>query len=866
MRMFLTRLRARLRYRRFDDDLREELRVHEALKREALEGSGMTKEDAAFAARRALGNVTRMREEARAVWIAAVFDSLRQDARYAVRTMWRQPILVLTSIAVLVLGIGVNASLFTVFKGVALEPWPARDPDRIVRIRMAGGGRFVGPSFDDYRLIRAQASSFAGVAAHVSGGGIRLSPPNGAESTPHIQYVSANFLDVLQARVHLGSAFVAEDDLPGAGRAPVIISYHLWTTQFLGDPNIVGQRLMLHGKPFTIVGVLEPRIDGLGREVGWWLPLSALSSIGPVMAAGLDAAASGHCCIDMIGRLRDGVDVARARTEVQVLHEQLAATARRTSGRVEMFGTAFISAPGNNDIRLFGFVAAAAGLVLILACANVGNLQLARGLSRSREIATRAALGASRMRIVWQLMVEGLVLATAAGGVSIGIASVLPAVIMRTMGDEIPPALAHRFTPDVEVALFTAGVCAVACLAFALAPAIHVTRRARPLGTLDRSSTRRTRFALRSSFLAVQIAACTVLLAGAGLLTRAIAHAWVFDPGFTTDLTLVTAYLPHERPPAEHDAFGRQLLTTLETELPGRVAVTDVTPLAESWHGSDTVLPGEDLSQRRSIIRRRVSRDYFTVLGIPLRSGRTFQSNTAAEVVVNEAFVRVYFGGEDPLGRTLRDLNRQGAVARSYVIVGVARDAYLNGLTRIEPLIFMPRTSGVFVTNGGPVVAERIRATASTLSTAATLRTWPLRDDLREYLAPSRLGASVAWAIGLLGLALSVVGVFGVFAYAVEERRREIGVRLALGAARHQIVRMLIATSGRAMVLGLALGILASFASGSVLRSYLYGLSSVDPLAYGMVLLLLAAAAGLATFIPARRACRVDPAITLRHE
>ena len=864
---FLNRLWVRLRHRRFDEDLREELRLHEEMKREALARAGMAAGEARAEARRALGNVALAREEARGVWIATWIESLAQDVRYAVRSLARQPLHAITSTAVLVLAIGVNTSLFTVFKGFFLEPWPGRDPDRIVQMRAVAHGQVIAPSVDEYRLVRAQASSFTGVAAHMYGAGKRLRAAGRGEAYPQSEFVSANFFDVLGARMHLGAGFITEDDLPGERRTPAIVSYYLWRNYLAGDPGVVGQAVTVDGKHFTVIGVLEQRIDGLAREVNLWLPLSALASIGPVMAAGIDAKASGNCCVEMMGRLAAGVDASRARTELQVLHEQFAAASRRKSGIVEVYGTAYISRPGNADLGLMGALAAAVGLVLVLACANVGNLQLARGLARRRELATRLSLGASRMRIIRQLMVEGFVLAGAGGAASIAVAAVLPSIVLRLTRNEIPAGIAGRFVPDGHVVAFTAVVCLIACLAFALAPAFHATRRTIPLGALDRGSTRRARFTLRGGLLAVQIAVCTVLLAGAGLVTRAIAHAMVFDPGFRVDgLTRVSAYLPGETPADQQQEFGRRMLTELERQLPGRIAVSDYGPLSESPHAMDVVLPHENTSDSRSVLRRRVSQGYFAVLGIPLVTGRMFPSDAVGEAVVNEAFARTYFRGEDAVGRVVRELDGRGAVVRTHTIVGVARDAYLTGLDRINPVIFVPRIHGAFLTSGGVPAIELIRSTAMGLSSAATVRAWPLSDDLRENLEPSRIGAGVAWAIGLLGLLLASVGVLGVFAYAVEERRREIGVRLALGAARGQIVRMLIATSGRAMAIGLGAGILLSFACGPVLRSYLYGLSPLDPLAYVMVTSLLAAAALLATFVPARRACRVDPAVTLRED
>ena len=864
---FLKRLGARLRNRRFDEDLREELELHEELKREALERAGRPAGDARVEARRALGNLALAREEARGVWIATWLESLVQDVRYAVRSLARQPLHAITSIAVLVLAIGLNTSLFTAFKGFALEPWPARDPGRIVRMRSVARGQVIAPSVDEYRLVRAQASSFTGVAAHMYGGGMRLRSSGRAETYPQAQFVSANFFDVLGARMHLGAGFIAADDLPGERRMPAVISYYLWQNYFAGDPSVVGQPVTLNQKHFTVIGVLEKRIDGLAHDLGLWLPLSALASVGPVTPAGIDARASGNCCVEMMGRLADGVDVPRARTELQLLHEQFAAASRLTSGLVEVYGTAYIARPGKSDLGVVGALAVAVSLVFVLACANVGNLQLARGLARRRELATRLSLGASRMRIIRQLMVEGFVLAGIACAASIGVAAVLPAVVLRLIKDEISPGIAGRFVPDSQVAVFAAIICLIACLAFALAPAVHATRRTIPLGALDRGSTRRARFTLRGGLLAVQIAVCTVLLIGAGLVTRAVAHAMVFDPGFGVNgLARAVAYLPGETPNDVQLEFGRRMLTELERQLPGRIAVADAGPLSESPHAMNVAFPHENPSDYRSVLRRRVSQGYFAVLGVPLVKGRMFPSDAVGEAVVNEAFARTFFRGEDSIGRVIREIDGRGAVVRTHTIVGVAGDAYLTGLGRIDPVIFIPRADGPFLTSGGAPAIERIRSTAAALSGAATVRAWPLSDDLREYLEASRMGAGVAWAIGLLGLLLATVGVFGVFAYAVEERRREIGVRLALGAARRQIVRMLISVSGRAMAIGLGAGILISFACVPLLRSYLYGLSPLDPLAYVMVMSLLAAAALLATFVPARRACRVDPAVTLRED
>jgi predicted permease len=625
---------------------------------------------------------------------------------------------------------------------------------------------------------------------------------------------------------------------------------------------------MVKNKPFTIVGVLEERVDGLNRPVGLWLPLSALASNGPVMAGGVAGQTTGNCCIEMVARLSKDTDIARARTELQVLHDQFAAGTRRRSGVVEVYGTASIAGP-NADLDLFGMVAAAVGLVLLLACANVGNLQLARGLARRREIATRLSIGASRARVVRQLLVESLVLSLLAGVISVAIAAAVPGLLLRLLGDEVEPDMAGRFLPDSTVVMFTLLVCAAASLAFALAPALHATRRTIPLGSLDRSSTRHARFTLRGGLLAVQIAVSTVLLIGAGLLTRAVVHAMTFDPGFAIgEITRVLVSLPSETPAATQQSFTMRLLADLERDPQARIALSSNGPMSPAgFYIMNVVLPNESLLESRAIERRSVSARYFDVLGIPVLEGRTFTSSSSVgELVVNESFARAIWRDGSPVGRSVREVDSKGTLLRSHTIVGVVRDAWLSGLDRIRPMVFRPAVSGVFVMRGGAAEIERIRVAASGLTGEAHLNAWPLRRDLEENLEGSRTGAAAAWGIGILALLLASVGVFGVFAYGVEERRREIGVRMALGAARAQIVGMLIATSGRAMLFGLGAGLLASLAAGPVLDSYLYGLNPLDPLAYTGVVLLLATAAMLATFVPARRACRVDPAVTLRDE
>ena len=868
MRGLLNRLLNRLRHRRFDEDLREELLSHEEMKREALRAAGWPEDVARVEARRALGNTTLMREDARRIWVFPWIDSLIQDARYGVRSLVAQPLHAMTSIAVLVLAIGLNASLFTMFKGTVLSPWPATDPERVVQIGAWSHQRqLVAPSFDEYRFIAEHATTLSAVAAYAgTGGALRLQTPGLAEAYPRNVFVSASFFPLLGAPMHLGTGFIPDDDLPGERRAVAVLSYFHWRTHFGADSGVVGRVVTLNKKPFTIVGVLDPRIDGLYREIDIWLPLSALAGLGPIMSGGIEPRASRQCCVQMIGRLAKGAKADRARQEVQLLHERFASAGKRPHGIVRVRGTAQFESLPQDELALFGAIGGAVLLILALGCANVGNLQLARGLARRREISTRMAIGASRARIVRQLMVEAVVLATIAGGASVAVAAVLPGLAMGWAGDEIPPGIKGRFAPDGPVLLFTALISALACLVFALTPALHTTRATIPLSTMDRGGTRGSRFPLRSLLLGVQIAACTVLLAGAGLVTRSIMHAMRMDPGFDLNaITKMVIALPSEATTREQQAFARQLLAVLEAHGES-VAMVPHGPISSAPFVMDVVFAGENPDAARMVLRRGASSRFFDVLRLPIVAGRMYKSDATDEVVVNETFVRTYWPGADPLRQMLREVDRKGAIARTYAVVGVVRDAYMTGFDKISPVVFMPTVSAVYMTAGGPEAVERIRAAALGVNGRATFRSYPARDDVRKELEESRAGAAFAWAMGGLGLVLAIVGVFGVFAYAVEERRREIGVRMALGAARVQIIAMILSSSSRAATVGLAAGVVLSLACGPVLGSMLHGLSPLDPLAYGLTIVLLLTAGVLATFVPARRACRVDPAITLREE
>jgi predicted permease len=860
-----SRLRARLRNRRFDEDLAEELRFHEEMKRQELEAEGRSTDAARHEARRALGNVTLMREDSRRVWIAGWVESVLQDTRYALRSLARQPLHSAATILILVFGIGLTTTLFTMFKAMMLDPWPVRDPASIVRLWARTDGRPVGPSVNEFRFMRQHVRSMSGLVAHHG----QLYPARLEwDGRPYVSlpsiWVTANFFEVMGVRPQLGRGFLPEDDLPGHRLGSLVISDTAWRLHFLSDPEIIGRRVTVSGQPFTIVGVLPRSFDGLGRESHLWMPLSALSAVRPSDGRAWEGRGADLCCVNVVGRLAPGVERRQAQQELQLLHERYSSSAGRSPGSVEFRDTSEISS-GGKGLQLMAAFAAAVGLILLLACANVGNLQLARALVRRREIATRISIGASRSRVIRQLLTEGLVVAVIAGTLAIGAASLLPGLIFALVDEEIPSYVATRLVPGAGVLMFTAAICAIAAFAFALAPALHATRITVPLGLVDRAATRRTRFHLRSVLLATQVAACTALLAGAGLLTRAIVHAMSFDPGFQVEgVSVITPVFPSGTSMKEREAFAAALRSAVNGGEGPPVALVEMDPLSDAnfvmFLATSDGRPGE------SVLLRRASAEYFDVLGIPFVSGRPYARGVPGEVVVNESYARAYWPGGNPLGKPVHQAARTGEIHYTYTIVGVVRDAHVTGFRDIEPVIFAPASSGMFLTRGGAPAFARLQAASQGVNRSVSLTHQPLRASVRQALNDSMIGAAFAWGLGLLGLALAAVGIFGVFAYSVEERRREIGVRLALGAARGHIVRMLLSSSGRAIFGGLLLGLVLSLACGPVLRSYLFGLSPLDPMAYVLVLLLMTIAAAAATFAPAMRACRVDPAITLRED
>jgi len=831
---FLRRIGYWLNQRRRDAELAEEIEFHRAM------------------AESPIGNTTLAREDARAVWIWPWLESVLQDLRYAIRNLRRKPGFTLVALLTLGAAIGLNTSLFTVYNAIALRTWTVKDPTRVVKIfaKEPRRGRLFGFALAEYRYFAQHARSLAGVVA-MSDGQVHLGFEGFGKGTYGI-FVSANYFHVLGVPMALGRGFRPDEDILDAPEQVAILSFALWREHFGSDREIVGKRISVDDIPFVVVGVASEKFSGTGsgRE-DLWIPLAAMQSLRPNDTSASDfLRKANHCCANVAGRLAPGFSRPEAQAELGVLSRQFRDQAQRPPDDIELYEPTVLA--GRKETQpVFTLMFAGVTLVLLLACANVGNLLLARAAARQREIEVRRALGANRARIVRQLLTEGAALALGASALGLALAWILPASIFAQLGDG--PNV--RLTPDGGVIAYAVALAAVACIVFALAPALSGTR-AQPV---------RSRVPLRGALLAIQLAMSMVLLISAALLLEGVKHAQDRISGFQTHIAVISFELPAS---AYNQTRTREFSAQLERALEGLpelhpVGITASEPLGRAHWNTVVTLPGET-TVLHDIEFEQVTAGYFDVLGIPIVAGRNFQTGDDARgaIVVNETMARRLFENVNPVGKKIMTF------AAEREIVGVARDAYLTGLDRIGPLFFEPfsgtRVPSLLIRAELPGAAGLVAEITKTIEPRARIQSRPLGDNLDRELSGSRAGATIAGVLGVFALALAAIGMSGVFAFLVEQRTKEIGIRMALGAAPKQVVALVLGGTARAAVAGLAAGYLSSAAVAKFLAQYLYGVSPLDGRAYLSAGVMLALAGIAAAYFPARRATRVDPLRALR--
>ncbi len=881
-------------WRRRNAELDEEIQGHlQAMVRERME-RGEPRHQAEAAARREFGNVELVKEVTRDMWGWGWLDRLLQDLRYGLRMLRRNPGLTLIAVLILGLGIGANGAVFSVANAILLRPLPAVEPEDLVWLRAvtAEGKLRSTMSYPNYVDLR-QTEVFDGLlATHLAAVVMR----GGSGSRQGLgEVVSGNYFSVLGLGAAIGRPLVESDDHPGAERV-VVLGHESWQRQFGGDAGIIGRTLVLNGEAFTVVGVAEQGFPGLFLGVfgDFWVPFQHASSwIGPDVLTNRDAPA-----IRLLGRLADGVELLQAQAAADVVMERLAGAypvtnedesvrlspARMLEGSLRAGVTAFLAI-------LMGFVA----LVLVTACANFVNLLLTRATGRRRELAVRQALGASWGRLLRQHITEGSLLAILAGA-----AGLFFGVFMTRLLEGFNPLPASipihfDFTPDARVLLLIALVSGATALILGLVPGLKSSRFESGPTLKDESlatTGSRRSSGLRGALVVVQVALSLVLLIGATLFLRSLENAQQIELGF--DVTNISALdlelMSKDKGPEQAEQIYRQLLGRVRA-MPGvRSAVlSSRLPLDRSTPRVGTHIEGHEppIGELSWKIRfYRISPNYFNTLGIPLLRGRDFtegdDTSRAGVAIISETMARRFWAGEDPIGRSFRladaaenrELAGRNMADESLEIVGVARDVKVRTLgEEPTPHFYVPyrqrselgRTLIIRGVDGvdGLVPAVQRKLESGPGNVAAFFgRT--LDEHVAFSLVPSRLAAAVSAVFGLLALLLATLGLYGVVAFSVVQRTREIGILMALGAQTGDIVRRVLGAGLRLIGIGLAVGFATALALAHLLDSVLYQVNPTDPSIFAGVGLLMVVTALMACLIPALKAARVDPLIALR--
>ena len=884
------RLAYLFRQSRHDAELREEIEAHRALRAAHLEREGLTAQAAESASRRAIGNILLAREDAREVWLGS-WASWWQDVRYGLRAFRKHRAFTTAAVATLALGIGVNAGIFTVVNAVLFRDLPAPDAHELVSVSQTVQGvpDLLGQdlfSTSEYFAYRDRVQTLVGLAAYANAMG---ETTLGGEAPRKIlgALVSCNFFAVLQQPPALGRGLVADDCEPDAALV-VVLSHELWTSAFAADAGVVGRIVQLNRQRVTVAGVAaKGTYTGSSfLRGGYVAPLTA----GRLLASGDGRYDNGKFLwLNVLGRQRREADLAQVRAELDVIASQID---RQQPGRATTLTVARARPAMPPQLRgratgAAALVMAAFALPLLIACANVANLLLARGASRSPEFGIRVSLGASRARVVRQLVTESLLLSLAGGLIGSLLAlwsfqSLVALAVPALLPPWFPLTLAVDVGPDVQVLAFAAVVTLVTGLLFGLAPALQVSKPdLHAVMRRESAGSGRGGGRLRAVLVGVQVALCMVLAIAAGLLLRGLQATYTIEPGFEyRNVALISLESAFDGYSADEADARRERLVAGLRALPAveAVASADHKPLGDDSSPAALRLPGESEREVRFGEVTVVSQDYFSVLELPIVRGRAFTNSEVTTrragprpAILSETTARNLWPGGEPIGRALWSAPAGGGLATETVqVVGVAADAQISALGRIDPY-------SVYVSGEGAALLIKRRAgsgpTISAISTAVRaidptllLTVLPLEASLDWSRGISGTATTLFGGLGLLALVLASVGIFGVVSYAVAGRYREIGIRLALGASTRNVLGLVLRQTMRPVIVGAVIGIAAASAVSGVLSSVLFGVSPADPLGLGGAASLVIVVALIAGVLAARPATSADPTATLRYE
>ena len=897
LRVLVLRLMALFRKGRLEQDLDEELSSHLGMLVEENVRKGMSREEARYAALRSFGGVAQVKEIFREQRGLPMIETLVQDLRYGLRMLAKNPGFTAAAVLTLALGIGVNTAIFSAVNGVLLRPLPFREPDRLVTMwctEVSRGVPQMGCAEPDLQEIAGRNHSFESLAGYFwQNANLTDGQPERVDGS----CVSPGLFRLLGVNAALGRTFSEDESLFGKHRVAVL-SHKLWERRFGGRKNVLGETFHLNGELYTILGVMPPDFEFPDDHAQLWMPIS--------FARNDPMGTRDNHFISAIARLKPGVNITEARSDTQAIAHELQKQFSENAGLGADASDYLASVVG--DVRsplliMLGAVAA----VLLIACVNVANLLLSKASVRHRELSVRGALGASRGRLVRQLLSESLMLGGIGAGLGLTIGGLLLDVIKAFAPADIPRL--HGVEIDFRVLLFTAGLSVLSALLFGIAPALDLSRVDinKSLREGGRSSTASRHTSRASNVLVVaEVMLSLVLLVGAGLLVRTLQRLLAVDPGFqakdvlTMSVSLPEAKYPYTEP-AKAGFFYRDLIQRLKA-IPGvkLAAAGTAIPLAGGGWGKYFTVenhPAVRLADVPLIQYRQVTPDYFRALGIPLRSGRYFGEDDVAErplvAIINEAAARRFFPNENPIGQRVYPAPPEQTIAASLpspdfriprlTVAGVVGDVKRRGLSLpSEPELFVPHLQGMAKDNETPStsmtlviqtasdssnLAEAARKAVLSLDPeqpVADVRTMEQR--LNASLAAERFRLFLLGAFASLALLLAAIGIYGVISYSVDQRIHEIGLRMALGASRRDVLSLIVERGMVLSLIGVGLGIAGALALARFLTSLLYGVHPTDPVTFLAVSLLLIAVSLVATYIPARRAAKVDPMVALRSE
>jgi len=861
------RVRAVLVRRRTERELSDELEFHLAMQTKKHVEGGMNADEAAALAQREFGNVELVKEDARDVRGARGLEEFFQDVRYGLRSFARAPAFALSLVVTIGLGVGISSSAFTVFNAYVLRPFDVRDPSSLYAVNwMDRSGHYHDFSRAEFEAVRRPNAAISDALAFRSFA-VRL-----GSSAATADAVSDNYFEMLGVRPALGRAFRPDD----RAQPVVVLSYAAWLTRFAADSSLIGRRVLLRGSPFLVIGVAQPGFAGLfKRPRDLWIPLAAEAALDSSVASRL----SGTENVQLITRLVSGASTARGTAAIASVLQSTTA-ARPDSGRLARVFLESRESPIPRSVRsyiTFAPLVVSFGLILLLACANVANVLLARGIERRRELGIRLALGAARARLVRQLVTESVVLTLPAALLGFGLAWAIVAVGIRAVFATLPADLAPfvRFVPlapDWRVVAFAVVATIASAILCGLAPSLRATRLSvvqATRGSFDDTGAPRAR---RGALIVGQIAASSLLLITAALLLREAARLGRVETGLRTrDVVSI-------EPQAK--AKAAVLSAVRGSPLVDNVAAAAALPLDMKWPSA--IVAGD--SALVDVIYNRVTASYFDVLGIGVVGGRALsrldEDASTPVVVVSESAARRLWPHASPLGRVLK-LRLRGDSADPLVryqnarVVGVVPNVLVHSIEdgKDASVIYFP-SSGESI---GCCLLARVRGNADASKRALDValdRAVPggvdRIDRLETFVAgaiyPFRVGYWIALILGLIALTLTAVGVYGVVAYLVGQRTREIGIRIALGATTGEVLALVMRQSVRQAVIGTAIGLCLALGLARIIAANVPGIPIFDAVAIVSASACVLLACLIAAFLPSRRASAVHPTIALRHE